>query len=668
MVVANTFDNYIKQFFSLFIGMRTIGVLVFILCWFSYPLMAQRPTAPPPSPANDTTRLAQNSLESYKDTFGVYYFHLDEIGEVQSIKDTALNNQTHIYDFVHKEGIDGMHLGIPGSASQPLLYQQPYRQGFDVGFHQFDYYKKTIDSIPFYYLQKPITLLSYTQLGEQSNGDFKAKFARNFAKGLQLTFDYSRLAMLGENHLYPNAKLRNTTLTTGMWYQHKNQRYDAFFTFAASTFEHQQNGGIDSLPPPTVELNNPFYATVNLQSGELRHSYRSFAFKQQYLLKKARKDSLGQEGSLVAVVHEIGYDNNKYKFFAPRQEADTLFYNAYPVFNTNYRGMRSFIHDQAFSNRVAIMWSQIDKTSEKPTTYTPNHLEIGATYARHYLDIEGSAQQNINRAFLDARWNLRLGSHLQLNSSGHLGLLKYAGDYRVEAQLLLSMGKAGLLEGTFVNQLYSPSILSEQLNIFNTRLWHNNWDKTLGTQLGVAYHLPAIRAKIGANYHLINNYIYYTTTGEAAQTGVPISIFQAQLTKNFLWKHFGINNRVGVQFISENFIRLPQLVGQHSIFYKGKWFDVLNIRIGADLRYNDTYKANYYQPVTGQFQLQDDVLIPFYPNVDAWLSLQVSNFRFYVKYENLSYQFIQDRAYYLAAQYPYMQSGFRLGLKWNLVN
>ena len=98
-------------------------------------------------PTTDSLDLASEASEP--DTFDFTYFFQDNPGQEYPFKDTLLNNNFQQYDPVREGKLDYANLGYLGSAHHQLTYQPLFRQGFDIGFHQFDLYKFQGATLPF---------------------------------------------------------------------------------------------------------------------------------------------------------------------------------------------------------------------------------------------------------------------------------------------------------------------------------------------------------------------------------------------------------------------------------------------------------------------------------------------------------------------------------------
>ena len=186
------------------------------------------------------------------------------------------------------------------------------------------------------------------------------------------------------------------------------------------------------------------------------------------------------------------------------------------------------------------------------------------------------------------------------------------------------------------------------------------------TSIKASYSLPQFKFKVTGSYHLVNNFIYYDSLAVPRQTGVPISIFQLSVKKDFKFGPIHLDNVVSVQQVSEDVLRLPSFYTKNSLYYAGKWFKVLNVRLGFDLRLSNAYFSNYYYPLTGQFILQNRREVEAYPAVDGFFSMRVSKFRAFFKWENMTDLLINDRLFYQSAFYPHQFSGYRFGIYWVL--
>ncbi len=607
------------------------------------------------------------------DTFGVFSFYADNPNDEKPFSDSLLGNYFQQYDPSRKRVIDLQHLGTLGSAAQPMFYEPLLRNGFDIGLHQYDpYHIRAIDQT-YRRLEKPYTNLSYTQIGEQSDSYFTGEFSRNFADGLNVNIDYRNITMVGEQNQFPNQKSRNTAIAMGLWYHSADDRYDGFLSYAANTIEQEDNGGLIRDPDPDAESS----AQVFLNDAQTRHEHRELMYTHYYKFGGKPDTINGGLTRAFTLNHQISYLQSKYKFFDPFQSGptstDSLFYRDFLV---DFRGTRFYLEHQKVENAFNLSTFRLQRQARNSAQRQKDLIEVGLVHTLHSFDME-LGRSNVNNLFINGRIKFNPNDRLYIDTYGQLGLLDNVGDYRIQGELFLDLRSLGSLRLKAMNQLYSPNLLQEQFVVTSKELWQNDFNKTLETNLSATYSLEKLNFSVTGSYHLINNYIYFDTLGIARQTGTPLSILQLVIQKDFTVGNFHLDNVLGIQEITEDVLLLPNIFTKHSLYYGGKWFKVLNVRVGADIRLLTTYNASYYNPLTGQFQLsrqfsptiRDRSQVDFYPAADAFLSMQVTRFRAFVKWENL-YRLIQPEKelFYHVAYYPQWTGGLRIGLKWRFVN
>lgn len=615
----------------------------------------------------DSSRLEQR-VDEIPDTVGIFYFYADNPNREIPFSDSTLANFQQ-YDPVRQRELDYMHLGNLGSAHQPIVFEPLWRRGFDVGLHQYDLYMTPVTRTRFYRLQKAYTDVSFMVGSEQADSYLTTEFSRNFAKGLNFSINYDRISQLGSENQYPNENTRHTTLSVAFWLKGKSERYQGFLAAAGNTIEAEDNGGIETPPDLEGQFGTPSSADVYLNNAQSRYQHRELAYTHYFQLG-GKPDSLKGITRAYTLSHQAVFGDYKYKFFDDNLTADSSFFNWFPVFETDPRGVRHYIHHQKIENSFRLSTFKLRQNRASQAKSERDLLELGLVYSIHFLDQE-PRDSTLNNLFLTGKWNISFGERLRLETHGHLGLLDNRGDYRAQGNLTLDFGKFGQLRGEFINQLNSPSLIEHRFYVSQRPVWDNDFKQMLSTSVGGTYLVPALKLNISGRYHLLNNYIYFDTSGVSRQTGVPISILQLIVQKDFKLWNFHLDNTVALQNASEDFIRLPQIFAKHSFYYEGYWFKVLNVKLGFDLRYNDTYFADYYNPVTGQFQLQNQRQVDFYPAVDAFFTMRVTKFRAFVKYENLTdlLQNSQDQQlFYQTAFYAHPPGALRMGFKWRLVD
>ncbi len=637
-----------------------------ILFWFflalgSYYLQAQtRPTRIGGFPDTERDSLDQ-PVEVEPDTFDLTYFYQDDPDIEFAFSDTLLDNNFQQYDPVREGIFDYANLGYLGSAHYQLVYQPRYLQGFNIGFRQFDLYKFDSATMPFFRLKNAFTNVWFLNGTNNQDGYFKGQFSRNFAKGLNFSIDYKKLSSIGK---YKAQRAINTALATGFWYHHPGGKYDAFITYLFNSIDQQDNGGINDTLLTVNNTEREFNYPIKLSNAFTYHEEREYLFTHHYNFR-GQSDSLESSGNkkrAFTITQNFKLANNFYKFHNINPDS-----SYYGILQTDNRGLRHFVRHKKFETSL---WISTSKSNSSDTTAHRDLFKAGLIYKRHQLHQE-PLDTTIYNLFATGQLDFTAGRSIAVKTAAHLGLWDNVGDYLISGNLSFDLKSAGIFRIDVSNQLYAPSLLQYRMLISHQLLWENDFNKTLETNLAVTYGIPKLGFRVSGKYHLLNNYIYYDSLAFPRQQGLPISILQLIVDQNFKLGNFHLDNSVILQSASEDEIRLPEFYSRHSLYFEGNIFKrVMLLRVGFDLRMSSDYYANYYQPLVGQFHIQDRENILFYPATDVFLTLKVKTFRFFVKGENIT-QLVYDQNQQLFEQIPgYPQPFFnlRLGLSWQFLN
>lgn len=627
------------------------------------------------SGAGDLPRQSQSSRtnsskqrEVAPDTSDIFIFNVDNPNEERLFQDSILENFQQ-YDPSRLQKDDYGHLGLPGSAHYPLVFKEKVKMGLDLGWHAYDLYHIDGHRLPYYRIKRPISNLWFTQGATQINNIVKAEFSRPFAKGVTFGIDYQAITQKGRAAQFPNQRNQTRALSVGLWFHNKDNRYDGFLSYSANTTTAEDNGGLITLPQTGGEFASAITAEVFLVDGQKRYALRELMYTQYYRLG-GQTDSLGSSSRAFTLSHQFELDQNTYRFDDPYTTADDSFFMFFPHLKIDQRGARYFVKHNTIANSFRLSTFKGAVNKKQGSRQQSDLLEVGITHQYHDIHME-PRDTTIQNILLTGKIGFRPGNKdkLRLQADAALALFDQAGDYHIRAFLDVNMDKVGMFRFKLTNQLYSPSFLQREFRLTQNVLWKNNFGKTIETTLGASYHLPQYKFIIEGQYHLLNAHIYYDTLAFPQQATSPINIFQLSLQKDFRLGHFYLNNRVVLQEVKEEVIQLPKLVGKHSLYYAGKWFKVLDVQLGADVRYTSAFKPAYYNPFIGQFTLQDRQKVDFYPNVDFFFNFKVSTFRAFFKWENASESFgFPQRYFYTSAFSPWPEATFVFGINWRMLD
>ncbi|MEM9928930.1 MAG: putative porin [Bacteroidota bacterium] len=660
-----------------------LAIRIIWLCLLGLPAMLSGQIIDPSAPIQprqgdpdydaSTDRRAgpQEQREAIVDTFGIFQYTVNNPNSEVSWRDSLLDRFQR-YEPDRRIPFDYATIGQRGGAAYALRYEPILRNGTAVGLRQFNLYQVDGEALQYYRLEYPFTYLSHVRESEQEDNQTIAKFSRNFADGVNLVLDYSRINQQGDRDQFPSQALRNTHVATGLSIRPPGSRYSGFFSFAANTYEQLQNGGI--YQPSFLdnegnnEINNLANLEGNLDETRLRYSFREL-MATQYLKFGGTKDSIGAERRAFTLRHRLRFDQRRYRVssevFSPL-DGDTLeFYKRFPQLIVDDRGLRNQIEHNILENDFTISTFRRG-TSEDKATVQKDVIEAGLTHILHRIKQDGDS--TINNLLAHAKIGLRPSEKLNLLVSGQLNLIGQTGDYRIAGEGTLDLGVGGKLELRALNQLYAPDLVQQVYRINGENLWNNRFGKTLELRLEGAYTLPIVKIRAGLAYSLLTNYVYFNAQGQPEQASDANNLLQLTLERDLKFGRWNLSNRVLLQEADQDVFRLPRIYGEHSFYYSGKWFKVLNVNLGFDVRYATSFSPYYFNPVIQQFQLQDFEARDFQYQVDPFFSMRVTKFRFFIKYIQANNLISPEKLLYLTAEHPYPDEAVRFGVSWRLLD
>ncbi|MEL6805779.1 MAG: putative porin, partial [Bacteroidota bacterium] len=200
-------------------------------------------------------------------------------------------------------------------------------------------------------------------------------------------------------------------------------------------------------------------------------------------------------------------------------------------------------------------------------------------------------------------------------------------------------------------------------------IWDTDFQKTLETRIGGAYTIPILDVRAELSFVLLNNFIYFDTTATPQQTGEAISMIQLSLERDFDLGALQIRNRVLGQLRDTELLPLPRLVSEHSLFYDGFWFGVLDVNLGSNFRFLAQYRPYYFNPLIQQFTLSTVEEVETYLQIEPYFSMRVGSFRFFARYAMLNTVLSDDAELFFAtANHPYPDGALRIGISWRLID
>ena len=405
--------------------------------------------------------------------------------------------------------------------------------------------------------------------------------------------------------------------------------------------------------------------------------------------KKNAEDSLFYKSEYVPVtsfIHTVKFDNYRRIYEAYQTPADYYLNEYYDA----GRLTGDSIYDQTkhwhMKNTFAIaMLEGFNKWAKAG-------LKAFASYdLRHYeLPIMEGGLEKYNEHVLSVGGQLskQEGKTLHYNAVAEIGLTGVdAGTLAIDGNVDVNipfLGDTLQVRGDAFFHRETPSFYYRNYHARHL-WWENDLDKTIHTRIMGTLSFPKTRTKLRVAVDEIKNYTYfsqsYDITEKGLRTGVMVTPMQesgginlltAQLEQNFRLGILNWENQFTYQHSSkESVLPVPAFNAYTNLYIKFKVVKVLNVDLGADMRYFTSYEAPDYSPYMGQYTVQgngeNNVKIGNYPIVNVYANVHIKHTRFFVMMSHINAG-QGDKNYFFAPHYPMNERVFRIGVSWNFFN
>ena len=405
--------------------------------------------------------------------------------------------------------------------------------------------------------------------------------------------------------------------------------------------------------------------------------------------KKNAEDSLFYKSEYVPVtsfIHTVKFDNYRRIYEAYQTPADYYLQEYYDA----GRLTGDSIYDQTkhwhMKNTFAIaMLEGFNKWAKAGlkafASYDLRHYELPTMeggfekYNEHVLSVGGQLSK-------------QEGKTLHYNAVAEIGLTGVdAGTLAIDGNVDVNipfLGDTLQVRGDAFFHRETPSFYYRNYHARHL-WWENDLDKTIHTRIMGTLSFPKTRTKLRVAVDEIKNYTYfsqsYEVTEEGLRTGVMVTPMQesggvnlltAQLEQNFRLGILNWENQFTYQHSSkESVLPVPAFNAYTNLYIKFKVVKVLNVDLGADMRYFTSYEAPDYSPYMGQYTVQgngeNNVKIGNYPIVNVYANVHIKHTRFFVMMSHINAG-QGDKNYFFAPHYPMNERVFRIGVSWNFFN
>lgn len=529
------------------------------------------------------------------------------------------------------------------------------------------------EQINYYNVATPMTELFFkTTLEEGQLLD--ANLAFNTSRRLNFSIGYIGFRSFGK---YNDTQIESGNFITTTNYLSKNGRYTLRAHIAAQNITSEENGGLSQKEEQFESGDEDFInrPRVDVYLGDANNKIlgKRYYFDHTYKLVRKQLDSTRFEKTSLSIGHTFDYETKYYQFV--ETASDTLFGDA----------ILSAINDKAI---LKTFYNEVNAEFYNRTlgrlTGGVNVYNYDYYFNSRFIEADGTvipSRLNGTELGLVGKYAKRIGqfdflADLKYNISGEL-----AGNI-FNASTAYALNKSNKLRFSLHTSTRMPNFnyllyQSEYLN-YN---WNNSevFEKERASSLKVEL-LSKTWGNLMVKYSNLDNYTYFTSVSDdeigddmenafikPIQEGNSVSHLKVKYEKEFKVGMFALNNTIMYQNVTQDtqVLNVPQLVTRNTLYFSSDVFEkAMYLQTGITFKYFSSYNMNGYNPILGEFYVQNKEELGGYPLLDFFINARIKQTRIYLKAEHFNASF-SGYDYYAAPNYPYRDFVIRFGLVWN---
>ncbi|MGC1515786.1 MAG: putative porin, partial [Maribacter sp.] len=529
------------------------------------------------------------------------------------------------------------------------------------------------EQIVYYNVPTPMTELFFkTTLEEGQLLDANLTF--NTSRRLNFSIGYIGHRSLGK---YNFSQIQSGNFTTTTNYLSKNERYALRAHIAAQNIDSQENGGLSN-KVAQFESGNPDFTNrprvdVFLTNADNKILGKRYYLDQTFKVVRKQMDSSRVDKTSLSMGHVFEYETKYYQFV---QTPSNTFFGSSFLTDVNDKAILKTFYNEVnaeFYNRT------LGRVTGGINIYNYNYYfnsrlitETGMVIPNQLTGTEfaltGKYSKTIGGLKVDAKVNYNLSGTLTGN------LLDASAGYAIDKD----------------NRVKFSVHTSSRMPNFNYLLYQSdysnyNWDNT-GTF--EKERISSLKGEINTakfgnlmvKYSNLDNYTYFNTVTDEEltesninafiqplQEANAITYFKVKYEKEFKVGMFALNNTVMYQNVSQDseVLNVPEVVTRNTLYFSSDVFKkAMYLQTGITFKYFTGYTMNGYNPLLGEFYIQNTEELGGYPLLDFFINARIKQTRIYLKAEHFNASF-SGYDYYAAPNYPYRDFVIRFGLVWN---
>lgn len=585
--------------------------------------------------------------------------------------DTSLTIQREYkFNYLRKDNFGLLPFANEGQTYNTLQYSLKQNSAYpSFGFSGKHFNYLEVEDIKYYNVSTPMTELYFKTVMEQGQM-IDAFITINTSERLNFAIGYRGLRSLGK---YVNQLSSNGNFKFSSSYNTLTSRYAVKAHFTGQDLTNGENGGIANIEDFEGE-DEDFNDRPRLDVYAL--DAKSILKGNRFFVDHFFRINSEKAANNLYVNHQFNYETKFYEYVQPAiltNIDDIMGVRRISRFGPSYNTSR--INDKTRYNR---MYNKIGASYENTTLgqfqFFVEDFRYNYFYNRTIINANSTIRNSLNDDF-----NVVGGQYLYQKNNWN-GSFKYSNSISnqkmsdLEASVNYKFDEKNRVSAKYQNISKVPDHI---YNLFQSSYIDYNWQNSFKNEKINAIEVNAETqwASATLNISTMKDHLYFqdvntsydTLTVKPSQYSKSINYLSLKVSKEFKFGKFALDNTFLYQQTDQedDVLNVPQFVTRNTIYYSDYLFKkALFLQTGFTFSYFTKYYANDYNPVLGEFFVQNQRKIGDFPTVDFFLNAKIRNTRIYLKAEHFNSSFTGN-TFYSAPNYPYRDFIVRFGLVWN---
>jgi Putative porin len=584
--------------------------------------------------------------------------------------DTSLTIKSmYRHNYLRKDIFGLMPFANEGQTYNTLNFNLKNQSEFlpQMGFQakHFNFYEAK--KINYYSVATPFTELYFKTVMEQGQS-ISTTITLNTSERLNFSLGFKGLRSLGK-YLNTLSSSGNVVFTTN--YNTKNQQYIAYAHFTGQDILNGENGGLSNMTQ--FDSNDPSYIDRSRISVNLNDA-TSFLKGRRFFLDQSFRLNGSPSKNNFFLNHQINYENKffEYNQLTVNESLDKRLLPFYSIFGTSYvsSNLIDQTHYNKLYNKAAFIFER--KSFGKLQFYAEDFRSN--SYYNKVLFLSGNTIPSVlSRKIQTIGGQYDYTTEKWVGSFGFSKAISTQSVMKISTKMQYNINDDNQITIDLQNSSKSPN---DNFLLYQSNYIKYNWSKVFDNENNTSINVDASTSWVNATlqFSSIKNHLYFSNDDISGLLFVSPKQFKStinygsiKLNREFKFGKFSLDNTLLFQEVSqpEKIINVPAIVSRNSFYYTDIFFKKdLFLQTGFTLNYFSKYYADNYNPVIGEFFIQNNKKIGGFANIDFFINARIRQTRIFLIAEHFNSS-LTGRNYLSAPNYPFHDFLIRFGIAWN---